>query len=137
MIFRALTLPIHVTVQANDSVVKTGPSGLISDIRQDSSVHIQDVAIDKVGGVGGQEHGRPHQVLRDAPAGGRSLGYNELVKRMPAAVGLSLPQRGGLGCGDIAGADAIALDIGLTIVVFFRSKAIPRRKKCQELRSVI
>ena len=137
MIFRALTLPIHVTVQANDSVVKTGPSGLLSDIRQDSSVHIQDVAIDKVGGVGGQEHGRPHQVLRDAPAGSRSFGYNELVKRMPAAVGLSLPQRGGLGCGDIAGADAIALDIGLTIVVFFRSKAIPRRKKRQELRSVI
>ena len=48
-------------------------------------------------------------LARSLAAGG--LGDDELVEGMAAAVGLALPEGRGLGGGDVAGADAVALDV--------------------------
>ena len=65
------------------------------------------MAVHEVGGGGGREHRRAAQVGRLAPAVGRGLGQDDLVKGVLGAVGLRLPQGRGLGCGDIARADAV------------------------------
>ena len=49
------------------------PFWLLSDIGQDAAVHIKDMPIDEVGGVGCQEHGGAHQVIGLPPAGRRGL----------------------------------------------------------------
>ena len=67
-------------------------SGLFANIGQNSSVHIEDVAVDKVGGVGGQKDRRTHQVLRVPPAARRGLGHDELVEGVAASVRLALPK---------------------------------------------
>ena len=69
---------------------------LLADIGQNAAVHVEDVAVDEVGRVGSEEHGRALEVLRLAPARGRGLGDDELVKRMTAAVRLDLAQGSGL-----------------------------------------
>ena len=79
------------------------PSGLLADIGQDAAVHIEDVAVDEIGSVGGQEHRRARQILRVAPAARRGLGDDELVEGMTAAVRLALPEGRGLGGGNEPG----------------------------------
>ena len=86
---------------------------LFADVGEDAAVHVQNVPVDEVRSVGSQEHGGTLQVLGRAPTGGRRLGNDELIKRMTAAVRLRLAQRRGLRRGDVAGPNAIALDIGL------------------------
>ena len=76
-----------VTGEAANSIADVIFSGLLADVGQDAAVHIEDVSVDKVGGVGGQEHRRAHQVLRVAPAAGRSFRDNELVKGAALAAG--------------------------------------------------
>src|SRR5699024_8762763 len=93
-----------------------GASGLLADVGQDAAVDVQDVAVDEVGRVGGEEYGRAHEVLRGAPARGGRLGDDELVERMAAAVGLALAQRRGLRRLDVARADAVALDVVLAVL---------------------
>ena len=66
---------------------------LLADVSQNAAVNVEDQAIDKVGSLGGEEHGGAAQILGLAPALGRGLGNDELVKRMTAAVGLDLTQR--------------------------------------------
>ena len=86
-------------------------SGLFADIGQNPAVHIKHMAVHEIGSIGSQKYRRPLQILRLAPSGRGSLGDNELIERMPAAVWLQLAQRRGLGRGNIAGPDAVALDI--------------------------
>ena len=71
-------------------------AGLLADVGEDAAVNVEDQAVDKVGCLGGEEHGGAAQILSFAPALGRGLGNDELVKRMTAAVGLDLTQRCGL-----------------------------------------
>ena len=85
---------------------------LLADVGQDAAVHIQNQAVDEVGSFGSQEDGGAAQVLGFAPAAGRGLGDDELVEGMTGTVGLNLTQRSGLRGGDVAGADAVALDVG-------------------------
>ena len=92
---------------------EAGASGLLTDVGEDAAIHVEYMAVDKVGGVAGKEHSRTHQVFGRSPAAGRRLAHNELVERMAAAVGLTLAQRSRLGRGDVAGTDAVALDVGL------------------------
>ena len=68
------------------------PLGLLANVRQNAAIHIEDVAVDEVGRIGSEEHRRSLQILGLAPARGRSLGDDELVKRMTAAVRLTLAQ---------------------------------------------
>ena len=89
---------------------------LLADVSQDAAVNVEDQAIDKVGSLGGEEHGGSAQVLGFTPALGRGLGNDELVKRMTAAVGLDLAQGRGLRGGDVAGSDAVALDVVLAVL---------------------
>jgi len=49
------------------------PLGLLADVGEDAAVYVEDVAVDEVGGVGGQEHGGSGQVLGVAPAVGGGL----------------------------------------------------------------
>ena len=64
----------------------TGLLGLFADVRKDAAVHIKDVAVDKVGGIGSEEDGGAHQILSLAPAGSGGLGYDELIEgwRLPS-----------------------------------------------------
>ena len=39
---------------------------LLADVGQDAAVHVENVAVDEVGSVGGQEHGRTLQILGGA-----------------------------------------------------------------------
>ena len=74
------------------------------------------MAVYKIRSIGGKEHSRTHKIFGSTPAGGGSLGDDEAVERVTAAVGLTLAQRCGLLCGDIAWADAVALDVVLAIL---------------------
>ena len=84
---------------------------LLSNVCEDSTVDVEDVAVDEVRCIGSQEHGGALQVLGRAPTGCWRLGNDELVKRVTAAIGLRLAQRCGLRRGDVAGPNAVALDI--------------------------
>ena len=88
---------------------------LFANIRQNTAVHIQHMAVDKVAGRAGQEYRRTHEILGAAPAVGGGFGADEAVKGVTAAVGLAFAQRGGLGRGDIARADAVALNVILAV----------------------
>ena len=63
---------------------------LLADIGQDTAVNVQNMSVDEVGRVGSQEHGRSLQILGLAPASGRRLRDDELIKGMTAASGLDL-----------------------------------------------
>ena len=89
---------------------------LLADVGEDAAVNVEDQAVDKVGCLGSKEHGGSAQVLGLAPALGRGLGNDELVERMTAAIGLDLAQGRGLRGGDVAGSDAVALDVVLAIL---------------------
>ncbi len=71
-----------------------GESGLLADVGQDAAVHVEHVAVDEVGSVGGEEHGGALQVIGRAPAGGWGFGNDELIEGMAAAVWLALAQGG-------------------------------------------
>ena len=86
-------------------------SGLSADIGQHAAVHIENVAVDKVGCIRSQEHGRTHQIFRLAPASSRCASHNELIKGMTAAVALPLPQGCGLLRGNVTRANAVALNV--------------------------
>ena len=66
------------------------PLGLLANVRQNAAIHIEDVAVDEVGRVRRKEHCRAAQIRRVAPALGRCLGDDELVKRVTGAVRLAL-----------------------------------------------
>lgn len=70
--------------------------GLLADVSQDAAISVQDLAIDKVGSMGGQEHAGAHHVLGVAPAAGRGLSADEGVEGVTAAVRLGLAQGSGL-----------------------------------------
>ena len=91
-------------------------AGLLADVGEDAAVNVEDQAVDEVGSLGGEEDSGAAQILGLAPALGRGLGNDELVKRMTAAVGLDLTQRCGLRGGDVAGSDAVALDVVLAVL---------------------
>ena len=73
------------------------------------------MSVDKVGCIRGKEYGRPLEIFRSAPACGRGLRHDKLIKRMTAAVRLTLAEGSRLGCGNVARSDAIALNVVLTI----------------------
>ena len=73
------------------------------------------MTVDKVRCIGCQEHSRTHQILRCSPTACGRLGDDELIEGVAAAIRLPLPQRGGLGRGDVSGADAVALDVGFAV----------------------
>ena len=89
---------------------------LLANVGQNAAVDIEDVSVDEVGRIGSEEHRRSLQVLGVAPARCRSLGDDELVKRMTGAVRLTLAQRRGLRCRDVARSDAVALDVVLAVL---------------------
>lgn len=43
--------------------------GLLADVSQDTAISVQDLAIDKVGSMGGQEHAGANHVLGGCPSG--------------------------------------------------------------------
>ena len=57
---------------------------LLADVGQNTAVHIQDMTVDEVGSVAGQEHGGTHQILGSTPAGSGGLGDDELIEGMTA-----------------------------------------------------
>ena len=91
-------------------------AGLLADVGEDAAVNVEDQAVDEVGSLGGEEDSGAAQILGLAPALGRGLGNDELVKRMTAAIGLDLAQGCGLRGGDVAGSDAVALDVVLAVL---------------------
>ena len=74
------------------------------------------MAVYEVGSVGSQEYCRSLQIFSCAPACCRSLGDNELIERMSGSIGLSLAKRSGLRSSDVAGSNAVALDVVLTVL---------------------
>ena len=70
--------------------------GLLADVSQDAAISVQDLAVDKVGSMGGQEHAGAHHVLGGAPAACGGLGADEGIEGMAAAIGLDLAQGSGL-----------------------------------------
>ena len=82
--------------------------GLAADVSQNAAVGVQDLAVHKVGSVACKEHAGTHHVVRLTPAACGGLSGDELVEGVAAAVRLHLPQRCGLGSGDVAGAHAVA-----------------------------
>ena len=66
--------------------------------------------------VRSEEHGGTTQLLRIEPTSGRSLGTDEAIERMTAAIRLLFTQRCSLWCGDLARADTVTLDVILTIL---------------------
>lgn len=89
---------------------------LFADVGQNTTVDIQHVAVDGIGGVGGQEDGRTAELLWIKPATGRGLGADKRVEWMAAAVGLRLAEWSGLRCGDIARTNGVALDVVATVL---------------------
>ena len=87
--------------------------GLLADVSQDAAISVQDLAVDKVGSMGGQEHAGANHVLGDAPAACGGLGADEGIEGMAAAIGLDLAQGSGLSGGNLARAHAVALDVVL------------------------
>ena len=90
--------------------------GLLADVSQDAAISVQDLAVDKVGSVGSQEHAGAHHVLGGAPAACGGLGADEGIEGMAAAIGLDLAQGSGLSGGNVAGAHAVALDVVLAVL---------------------
>ena len=89
---------------------------LFADIGKNTAVNIKDMSVDEVGCIGCKEYCRTLKVFSIAPASCRSLGNDELVERMAAAVSLSLSERGCLRCCDIARPDTVALDVVLAVL---------------------
>ena len=89
---------------------------LLADVGEDTTIYIEHVAVDGIAGVRSQEHGGTTQLRRIEPTSGRSLGADERVERMTAAVRLTLAQRCGLRSSDVARANAVALDVVLAIL---------------------
>ena len=90
--------------------------GLLADVSQDAAISVQDLAVDKVGSMGGQEHAGADHVLGGAPAACGGLGADEGIEGMAAAIGLDLAQGSGLSGGNVAGAHAVALDVVLAVL---------------------
>ena len=65
------------------------PLRLFSDISEDASVHIENVAVYKVRSLGSEEHCRSFEVLHRAPSRCRRLRDDELVEWMAGAVSLT------------------------------------------------
>ena len=94
----------------------TQSTWLLADVGQDAAVNVQNQAVDEIGSLRCQEDSGAAQVLGVAPACSGSLGNDELVKRMAAAVRLDLTQGRGLRGGDVAGANAVALNVVLAVL---------------------
>lgn len=77
--------------------------GLLADVSQNTTISVQDLAVDKVGSMGGQEHAGANHVLGGAPAACGGLGADEGIEGMAAAIGLDLAQGSGLSGGNVAG----------------------------------
>ena len=90
--------------------------GLLADVSQDAAISVQDLAVDKVGSMGGQEHAGADHVLGGAPAACGGLGADEGIEGMAAAIGLDLAQGSGLSGGNVARAHAVALDVVLAVL---------------------
>ena len=82
---------------------------LLANVCQDAAIYVENVAVNEVAGIAGEEHGRTHEVFGSAPTSGRGFGKDELVERMTAAIGLQFAQRSCLRRGNVARADAVAL----------------------------
>ena len=54
---------------------------LLADVGEDAAVNVEDQAVDEVGSLGSEEDSGAAQILGFAPALGRGLGNDELVKR--------------------------------------------------------
>ena len=89
---------------------------LLADVSQDAAVNVENQAVDEVGSLGGEEDSGAAQILGLAPALSGGLGNDELVERMTRAIGLDLAQGRGLRGGDVAGSDAVALDVVLAVL---------------------
>ena len=94
----------------------TQSTRLLADVGQDAAVNVQNQAVDEIGSFRCQEDSGAAQVFGVAPACSGSLGNDELVKRMAAAVRLDLTQGRGLRGGDVAGANAVALNVVLAVL---------------------
>ena len=90
--------------------------GLFADIGQYAAIDVKHMAVDSIRGMRGQEYCGSAQLFRLQPAPGRRLGTDERVEGMATAVWLPFAQWGCLRCGDVARADAVALDVILTIL---------------------
>ena len=89
---------------------------LLADISENTTIDIEHVAIDSIRSLGSQEYGRATKLRRVEPTSGRSLGTDEAVEGMLAAVSLAFAQGSGLGSGNVARTNAVALYVVFTIL---------------------
>ena len=89
---------------------------LLPYISQYPSIHIKDVAVDRVRGVGRQKYRGTGKFRGLQPAASRGLGANEGIEWMAASVRLNLPERSGLRRGYISRTKSVALDIILPVL---------------------
>src|SRR5690606_34782912 len=92
---KTLRLPIRFSVR-------------LSNRSQYSSIHIDDLSIDKVAGLTRQKYSHPIQIPWISPSSCRCAINDKLVEGMAI-----YPQRGGLVCGKIAGTYTVDLYIEL------------------------
>mgnify|MGYP006911665306 CR=1 FL=1 len=89
---------------------------LLADVSEDAAVNVQDQAVDEVGSLGCEEDSGSAQIVCIAPAASGGLGDDELIEGMAAAVRLDLAQGCGLRGSDVAGSNAVALDVVLAVL---------------------
>ena len=89
--------------------------GLFSDVSQDTAVYVKYMSVYEVGSIGCQEYSRSLQICGVSPTCGRSLCNNELIEGMSASIRLDFTQGRSLGCGNIAGPNAVALNVVFAI----------------------
>ena len=68
-------------VQSRRAFLLSDLLGLTADIGEDAAVGVQNLAVHKVGGVGGQEDAGADHIFRVAPASRRGLGGDELDRK--------------------------------------------------------
>jgi hypothetical protein len=97
-------------------VVKKDSLRLFANVSKNTSIDIKDVTVDCIGSMGCKEYSGATELLWIEPTSGWSLGTDEAVEGVTAAIGLTLAERCGLWSCDVTWANAVALDIVLAVL---------------------
>src|SRR5574344_1262269 len=89
---------------------------LFADVSQNITIHIEDVTVHGIRSMRSQEHSGATQLFRVKPTPCRSLGTDERIERMATAISLTFTQWSRLRSGDVAGTNAVALDVVFAIL---------------------
>ena len=89
---------------------------LLSDISEDTSIHIKDMAVHEIRSIRCEEYYRSHEVLWITPAFCRCLCHDEGIEWMTASVWLALTEWSSLRSSDVSWTDSVTLDVVCTIL---------------------